>query len=553
MKKNYLIAITLFLGQMVFSQDFFVPTNYRGAFAPAPTNAWTDSWVNWDPEKTVYPASNVTVTSNITANTTWTSDKVYLLSGQIYVKNNSTLTIEAGTIVLVEKNIAGYGLIVTKGSKLNAIGTAQKPIVFTSNQPVNSRTSGDWGGIVLLGKATTNISGGYANIEGITASTDTQYGGGTSPDNADNSGTLSYVRIEFAGQALQPDKEINGLTMGAVGSGTTIDHIQTSFVGDDGFEWFGGSVNCKYLVSFRNTDDDFDTDNGYSGNVQFGLAVRDPLLFDGQAGKGTTSGFESDNDSGGTTASPQTSSTFANITLIGPKRGQLTPSPALSTYWRNGAHIRRNTGLKIYNSLFLDFVTGVHIDGLKCEENAVNGTLKFKSNVIAGSDGKVCATTLVGTSPNQTPSAFTTIRTWFKETNLNDSVASTTGILVTPYNYTAPDFRPATNSIALTNINYDLAANDAGINEVSIFENISLYPNPAQNEATLALSLVTSSVVNVTVYDVTGKIVSNVFNGKLNEGETNLFINTTDLSNGVYYAKISTDSVVETIKLSVSK
>ena len=161
----------------------------------------------------------------------------------------------------------------------------------------------------------------------------------------------------------------------------------------------------------------------------------------------------------------------------------------------------------------------------------------------------MCATTLVGTSP----SAFTTIRTWFKETNLNDSVASTTGILVTPYNYTAPDFRPATNSIALTNINYDLAANDAGINEVSIFENIILYPNPAQNEATLALSLVTSSVVNVTVYDLTGKIVSNVFNGKLNEGETNLFINTTDLSNGVYYAKISTDSVVETIKLSVSK
>lgn len=547
MKKNYLIAITLFFCQLAISQDFFVPTNYRGAFAPAPANAWTDSWVNWDPENTVYPVSNATVTSNITTNTTWTSDKVYLLSGQIYVKNNSTLTIEAGTIILVEKNAAGYGLVVTKGSKLNAVGTAQKPIVFTSNQPVNSRVSGDWGGIILLGKATTNIAGGYANIEGITSSSDTQYGGGTTPDNADNSGTLSYVRIEFAGQALQPDKEINGLTMGAVGSGTTIDHIQTSFVGDDGFEWFGGSVNCKYLVSFRNTDDDFDTDNGYSGKVQFGLAVRDPKLFDGQVGKGTTSGFESDNDKDGTAASPQTSATFANMTLIGPKRGELNPSPALSSYWRNGAHIRKNTAIKIYNSLFLDFVTGVHIDGVPCEENAKNGKVIFKSNLIAGSNDKVLATTMVGTAP----SAFTTIKTWFGE-NKNDSIASTAGILVTPYNYTAPDFRPAANSIALTNINYDLAA-AAGINELSLFENISLYPNPAQNEATLVVSLLQTSQINVTVYDVTGKIVSNVFNGSLNEGETKLAINTTDFSNGMYYAKVSTDSVVETIKLSISK
>jgi hypothetical protein len=550
MKKNYLIAIALFFCQLAISQDFFVPTDYRGAFAPSPTIPWTDSWINWNPEETVYPSSDVTITENIIANTTWTSDKVYLISGQIYVKNNAILTIEAGTIVLVEKtgNNDGYGLIVTKGSKLNAIGTALNPIVFTSDQPLGSRESGDWGGIVLLGKASTNAAGGFANIEGITATPDTQYGGGTSPVNADNSGTLSYVRIEFAGQALQPDKEINGLTMGAVGSGTTIDHIQTSFVGDDGFEWFGGSVNCKYLVSFRNSDDDFDTDNGYSGKVQFGLAVRDPLLFDAQVGKGTTSGFESDNDSGGTTASPQTSASFANITLIGPKRGELSPS--LNSSWRNGAHIRRNTGLKIYNSLFLDFITGVHIDGLKCEENAVNGILKFKSNVVAGSDGKVCATTLVGTSPNQTPSAFTTIRTWFKETNKNDSVASTAGILVAPYSYTSPDYRPAPNSIALSNINYDLAA---GIEEVSLFGNIILYPNPAQNEATLVLSLLKSSVVNVAVYDVTGKIVSNVFNGNLKEGETNLFINTTDFSNGMYYAKISTDSDVETIKLSISK
>ena len=539
MKKNYLIAITLFLGQMVFSQDFIIPTLYKGAFAPSPEVAWTDSWINWNPQETVYPSSTETITANITANTTWTSDKVYLISGQIYVTNNSTLTIEAGTVILVKKtgNNDGYGLIVTKGSKLNAIGSAQRPIVFTSDQPTGSRGYGDWGGVVLLGNASTNAAGGTAYIEGIATSPETQYGGGATPNNSDNSGTLSYVRIEFAGQALQPDKEINGLTMGAVGSGTTIDHIQTSYVGDDGFEWFGGAVNCKYLVSFRNTDDDFDTDNGYSGKVQFCLAVRDPLIFDGQVGKGTTSGFESDNDSAGSTNSPQTSATFANVTLIGPKRGDLNAS--LSPYWRNGAHIRRNTGIKIYNSLILDFITGVHIDGVKCEENAVNGTLKFNSNIIAGSNGKVCLTTLVGTAPSQTPSAFTTVRTWFGS-NFNDSIASTKDILVRPYDYVNPDYRP-------------YFAGLAGIKEVTLFENISLYPNPAQNEATLAVSLLKSSVVNVTVYDVTGKIVSNVFNGNLNEGETKLAINTTDFSNGMYYAKISTDSVVETIKMSISK
>ena len=547
MKKNYLIAIALFFCQLAISQSFFVPTTYRGAFAPAPEVAWTDSWTNWDPQNTVYPAATETITSSITTNTTWTSDKVYLISGQIYVKNNSTLTIEAGTTILVKKTGIpdGFGLVVTRGSKLNAIGTAIKPIIFTSDQPAGNRLDGDWGGIVLLGKAYTNAVGGAAFIEGINPTTDTQYGGGTAPNNEDNSGTLSFVRIEFAGQDLQPDKEINGLTMGAVGNGTTIDHIQTSYVNDDGFEWFGGSVNCKYLISFRNMDDDFDTDNGYSGNVQFGLAVRDPLKFDGQVGKGTTSAFESDNDAAGSLASPQTSATFANMTIIGPKRGDL--SATLSPYWRNGAHIRKNTAIKIYNTIILDFVTGVNIDGVLCEENAKNGKLSFNSNIIAGSNGKVCATTLVGTAPNQTPSAFTTIRTWFGE-NKNDSIASTTGILERPYDYLNPDYRPAANSIALSNIYKSL-----GINEVSIFENIGLYPNPAQNEATLVVSLLKTSVLNVAIYDITGKIVSSVFNGKLNEGENKIEINTSDFSNGMYYAKISTDSVVETIKMSISK
>ena len=516
--KNYLIAIALFFSQLAISQSFFVPTTYRGAFAPAPEVAWTDSWTNWDPQNTVYPAATETITLNITTNTTWTSDKVYLISGQIYVKNNSTLTIEAGTTILVKKTGIpdGFGLVVTRGSKLNAIGTAIKPIIFTSDQPAGNRLDGDWGGIVLLGKAYTNAVGGAAFIEGITPTTDTQYGGGTAPDNTDNSGTLSFVRIEFSGQALQPDKEINGLTMGAVGSGTSIDHIQTSYVGDDGFEWFGGSVNCKYLVSFRNTDDDFDTDNGYSGNVQFGLAVRDPLKFDGQVGKGTTSSFESDNDATGTVASPQTSATFANMTIIGPKRGDLTT--ALSPYWRNGAHIRKNTAIKIYNTIILDFVTGIHIDGVLCEENAKNGKLSFNSNIIAGSNGKVCATT--------NPSSFTTIRTWFGE-NKNDSVALTTGILERPYDYLNPDYRPTANSIALSNINNDLTVGN----------------NPCAN-STLNATFTTASNTSTIVGTCNGTLTITATSGtspyqySLNNGTFGSVNNFTALCNGIQNVQV---------------
>lgn len=557
MKKIYLTAITAILCNLVFGQ-YFVPTNYRGAFAPSPATPWTDSWTNWDPQNTVYPEANVTITDNITSNTTWTADKVYLLSGQIYVKNNATLTIEPGTVILGDKAFAGCGLFVTKGAKLNAIGTAAKPIVFTSNQEVNAREEGDWGGIILLGKAATNLPDGIGNIEGIDPKDDTQYGGGLTPDTADNSGTLKYVRIEFAGQALKPDKEINGLTLGAVGNGTTIEYVQTSYVGDDGFEWFGGSVNCKYLVSFRNTDDDFDTDNGYSGKVQFGLAVRDASKYDAQVGKGTTSCFESDNDKDGTTATPQTSATFSNMTLIGPKRGE--SNPELNTSWRNGAHIRKNSALKIYNSIFTDFITGLHIDGVLCEENAKNGKLIFKNNVIANSNGKVVATSLVKVDTLFFPSAFTTVHTWFGE-QMNDSIGSTENIFVTPYNFTAGDYRPLadTNTIAHKNVTHELTGGKGeeeetnGINELTQLSKITIYPNPVQNEATLQVSMNATSEVSVVVTDLSGKVVATVFNGNVNAGTTEFNINMANFTSGMYYTTIRTGNTVKTIKMSVSK
>jgi hypothetical protein len=459
MKKTLLTTVaTLALSAMTAQTNFFTPTCYRGAFAPAPTPMWTEGWTNWDPNATNYPAPTVTVTGNITANTTWSTGSTVLLSSQVYVKNNAVLTIQPGVVVLGDKSVTGAGLFITKGSQLVAIGTASQPIVFTSNQPAGQRSLGDWGGVILLGKAPINSPNGINFIEGLPQSSDTEYGGGTSADANDNSGTLKYVRIEYGGYVYQPDKEINGLTFGGVGRGTTIDFVQVSFSNDDAYEWFGGTVSCKHLVSYRNLDDDFDTDFGFSGMVQFGIAIRDPQIAD-NPNVSTSEAFESDNDASGSAATPQTSGIFCNMTLLGPLRGVATATYASG--FRRGARIRRNSTLKIYNSIFMDHATrGVYIDGSACETNANSGLLKFKNNIVAGYGQRATET---GTFGIITGGA----NTWIMQ-NANDTLKSSANILTTPYNFTSPDYRPAAGSIALSNISFTDAALSAATNTAAM-------------------------------------------------------------------------------------
>ncbi len=447
MKKIYRLVIFALISKSAIAQNV-EKVNFKGAFAPAPTVAWTDKWTNWDPQNTDYNKAKktvVNVTDNITLNTTWTSDKVYLLTSQIYVKNNATLTIEPGTVIYGDKSFAGAALIVTRGSKLIAEGTATNPIVFTSNQDAGNRTSGDWGGLILLGNAKNNIVSGFGNIEGITPTDDTKHGGS---DDTDNSGSLKYVRVEFAGYPLQPNKEINGITFGSVGSGTKVDFVQVSFSNDDSFEWFGGSVNCKHIIAYRGLDDDFDTDNGYSGTVQFGLGVRDPQIADNPT-VSTSEGFESDNDAAGDANVPLTSATFTNMTLVGPLRGDLNANVA--TGYRRAARIRRNSNLKITNSILVDFLTGLHVDGVACETNATNNTLQFKGNILAGyKAGKVGETTTV----NNVPSTFD-IKKFIGDNNDTTHSTSSANILTKPYDFLNPDFRPfSKNATELVNTNY---------------------------------------------------------------------------------------------------
>lgn len=260
-----------------------------------------------------------------------------------------------------------------------AQGTSSQPIVFTSGKPKGQRASGDWGGLVLCGKATTNKHDAGTGVGVAEGGIGSQYGG---TDDNDNSGILQYVRIEFPGIALTAtaNSEINGLTLYSVGKGTTIDHIQVSYSGDDSYEWFGGTVNCKYLVALRGLDDEFDTDNGYRGNVQFIFGLRDPNVSD-QSG---SNGFESDNDAEGDQLTPLTKPAFSNATLYGPLT--VTATIPVNHLFKRAMHIRRSSQFSVYNSVLVGWPKGVMLDGApgNTPTAADNNDLQIEKCIIAG-------------------------------------------------------------------------------------------------------------------------------------------------------------------------
>jgi PKD repeat protein len=377
MKKMYTLLAALGLFSAANAQQaFWDVVNYKGAF-PVTDNTsatdWTAGWSNFDPENTPYGATTTTVSSDITTNTTWSG--IVLLQNKVYVKNNATLTIQPGTIIRGDKLTQGT-LIITRGARINANGTATQPIVFTSNESVGNRAEGDWGGLVILGLARNNQPAGVANIEGIAPTTDTQHGGNF---DTDNSGTLRYVRVEFAGIPLEPNKEINGITFGSVGSATTVDYLQVSFSGDDAYEWFGGTVNCKHLIAYRTLDDDFDTDFGYRGKVQFGLIIRDKDLSDAA---GDSNAFESDNDATGSAAQPKTMPIFSNITIVGPK-GNGSISLPVGEKFEKAFRLRRNTSTSVFNSLVTGWEKGLSVEGTAAEANVNGDSLVFSHNVLS--------------------------------------------------------------------------------------------------------------------------------------------------------------------------
>lgn len=311
-----------------------------------------------------------TVSGNITSSTTWTADKIWEIDGIVNVLNGVTLTIEAGTYIKggVPSGTAPTGiLVIQKGGKLNANGTATAPVVFTSYNLLDcddetTASPGDFGGVILLGKAQVNTGTDSNVIEGLTDQSNPSqyyYGSTTTTNNTDNSGSLTYVRIEFAGRVLPtgPDgngNEINGLTLGGVGSGTTLDHIQVSFGKDDSFEWFGGTVNATNLVSYASDDDNFDFDNGYVGTISCALSLANYNSTHSLSGTSPDSnGIELDNNASGSGATPFTHPVINNLTIVGAK------SSTNGASYENAIHVRRNGRLTLNDAAVTGYPVGI--------------------------------------------------------------------------------------------------------------------------------------------------------------------------------------------------
>jgi hypothetical protein len=403
---------------------------------------------------------DLVLSGKINTDKTLQSGKTYKLKGTVYIVEGAKLTIESGVTIQGEKSSRGT-LVVTRGTQILANGTVDKPVVFTSDQSNPQR--GDWGGIVILGRAKTNssfngvagvgeIEGGVNNAEGLGL-----YGGA---DDNDNSGILKYVRVEYAGYAFLPDKELNGITFGGVGRGTTVDHVQVSWANDDSFEWFGGSVDCKYLISYKTLDDDFDMDNGFSGRLQFGIALRDSTVAD----QSQSNGFEIDNDAGGSTLLPQTSAIISNFTVIGPRA---TPTSMGNSNFRRGAHTRRNSAISIFNSIIMGWPIGWNLDGSLGSPTDLNYAATtpkaFVSNTILAGNTSQLAYSASASAPTGWTS--TDLTNYFNRAGGGNSLLATIADagLTAPFKYdNTVDFNPSPGAAAATGADFTLGKLSGG-------------------------------------------------------------------------------------------
>ncbi|NOT38086.1 MAG: T9SS type A sorting domain-containing protein [Saprospiraceae bacterium] len=545
MKRNfYYIILFVFFIKMIsdkINAQTLTVTNYVGALSSDPNKDWTEGWTNWNPNQANYPAVTDTVTLNgmlstlpvpgelkVSGTLTLNNSKVYLLKGLLVITDGATLVIPEGTLIRsqsdLNSNPKNYAsIIVERGGKIIANGTKDKPIVFTSNNNIGQRNRGDWGGVLIAGKALHNLSNtNFDNVQmegfnNISFNPNLAKFGGNQPN--DNSGSLHYVRLEFGGLAFEANKEINALTLGAVGSQTSIHHIQSSFSNDDSFEWFGGSVNSKYLIAYKGTDDDFDTDNGYSGVNQFGIGIRDTSLFDltynATSGASTSEGFESDNEGTGTAnVKPYTNAVFSNYTMVGPvpvgtKYSELN-STARSAF-RRGARIRRNSSLRIVNSIFMGYRNFLMIDADSSLKNTndmgiltllnevpvdqVAKQLYFSNNLIVNTSSAFTSTT--DTTANGLAEVargsksllkLNALTSWLRQggclANNIDPVAFTSGtVLTNPLaSSTTPDFKPVANSPALQGADFTcnsiLRNLTVSVKEISESTNALFFPNP---------------------------------------------------------------------------
>ncbi|HET6348653.1 MAG TPA: T9SS type A sorting domain-containing protein [Candidatus Krumholzibacteria bacterium] len=523
------------------------------------------------------------------------SDTTYVLTGLYYVQPGYNITIQPGTLILGDKTTSGT-LIITRGAQIFAQGTLHQPIVFTSSQAPGNRNPGDWGGIILLGSAPVNkvepvIEGGL--IGGDCTGTVGTYGGA---DANDNSGVVSYVRIEFAGYRFQLNNEINGLTFGGVGAGTQIDHVQVSYSFDDSYECFGGTVNMKYMVAFGGTDDDFDTDFGYTGHVQFGFGLKDPDIWDDT---GESNGFESDNDGSSTsTDNPHTHPIYSNITLVGPERTNADVPFPIGSHIQYEAVLRRSTQTSIYNSVAMGFPWGVSLRDATTQGFANSNVLQIRNFSTQGTLNPV------GSSSVHDHAAWSSIETWLNTAgwgNLN-----TGGTIRQPdtiklndmSNLNAPDPRPMSDSELATagvdftnpalagfdvttyrgafppvgqaslnslwtaywtnfdpqNTDYSMGITLTGVSGPSMKPSLGQnHPNPFNPQTAIDYTVGAHGTVKLEVFNARGELVRTLVNGEKDAGNYTAHFNADGMASGVYFYRLIGPGINEYKKMVLLK
>ncbi len=372
-----------------------------------------------------------------------TNDHYYVLRGAVFVDPGGVLNIQAGTTVAGELATLGT-LVVVPGGRINALGTASQPVVFTSDQAVGNRNRGDWGGLIINGRAPLNVPGGIAIGEGDTG----EYGGN---DPNDNSGILRYVRVEFAGIEFSPDNELNGIAFQGVGRGTTVDYVQVKMNRDDGVEFFGGTVDIKHAVLNGIRDDSLDWTFGWSGRVQYLVAQ--------QRGDDADMGIEADNNDINNNLLPRSNPTIYNITLVG------DPSTTFGNESNVGMVLRRGTAATIRNAVIVGFKSwGVDINGSASAAEAQAGTLTVRNSIFFGN-----GTVRAGAQYSPASVAFMN----------HPTVRNADPGLIDPFNLSTPNFRPTVASLAGGQLAPATPPND-GFFEVTTFVG-AFSPDPEQD------------------------------------------------------------------------
>ncbi len=563
------------------SDGFFVETSYKGAFGA--TN-WALGWSCLDHygffSGPATGGSVITVTdADINAGdvVTWTSDNTYVLDKFVFVEDGAVLNIEAGTVI---KGTPGQGenasaLIVSRGGRIFAEGTATNPIIFTAEADdignpydIPFGTSGLWGGVLILGRATINTAEGEGNIEGIPSSEPRgMYGG---DDDHDSSGVFRYVSIRHGGTDIGEANEINGLTMGAVGDGTTIEYVEVFNNNDDGFEWFGGTVNTRNLVAAFCKDDSFDYDEGFRGKGQFWFTIQ-----------GADYGNRGGEHDGGTT--PEDGAPYAipvvyNATYIG---SGMDSANADSDY---ALKIRDNAGGKYFNSIFTDFVgMGVDVEDLDSGEDSAArlaaGDLVIANNIFhnfgAGSDWAA-----IGKQENIAAHLEANANVIANPMLNGISRAQDNGLNPVP----APD-GPAFENLAgipdfdgffiATNYKgafgysnwlegwtcmYEYGFLKGGTVDVAddgeapaVFVLDQNFPNPFNPTTAISFSITEAGSVRLAVYDILGRRVDTLVDAAMVPGNYSVTWNGSGFASGTYFYRLETANSVMTRKMTLIK